>query len=397
MTTEQPPTRRTRPAGWRSGPTGVGWAVLAGGCSVLAAGLGFGYPTLTGLGLAAGAALGLAAAVHLVRLRIALDRELTADRVTVGEPVRARLSVENLSRVPATGFDAIELIDGEPLRVRVGPLAPSGHRSMDVGIPTPRRGLIRLGPVVVERRDPLGLVRHVLPLSDETWLWVRPRVHPVRPLPLGLVLDFEGRLTEDAPSGSTAFASLREYEPGDDPRLIHWRSTARIGTLVVREHVDTTDPTSAIVVDTRTAALDADTFEAAVEVAASVAVASLRVGHEVTLSAPGEDRRAVEEAGGHEVLDRLAALRQIDESDPAALIRQAEHTKEGGSLVVITGTEPGLVARLARVRRRFARVVVIALGAEAAITRRPGLVVIHAPSAAEAAKVWSQLIAGGPA
>ncbi len=379
-------------AGWRSGPTGVGWIVLVGGAGMLAAGVGFGYSALTGLGLAA-AALGSAAAIHLLRPRIAVRRELSATRVTLGDPVRARLTVTNLGRFPAAGFDAVELIDGRPLRVRVRPLAAGGRRSMDVDIPTPRRGLVRLGPVVVERRDPLGLVRHVRPLSDRTWLWVRPRVHPVRPLPLGLVPDFEGRLTEEAPRGSTAFASLREYEAGDDPRLIHWRSTARVGTLVVREHVDTTDPTTAIVVDTRTALLDADTFEAAVEIAASVAVASLRVGHEVTLSAPGEDRRAVAIAGGHEVLDRLAALGQIDDGDPSTLVRVAERAKEGGSLVVITGIEPGLAGRLAAVRRRFARIVVVALGTESAVIRRPGLVVIHAPSAEEAAQAWSRLIA----
>jgi uncharacterized protein (DUF58 family) len=384
------------PVAWRSGLTEVGWAALAGGGAMLVAGIGLGYSAVTGLGLAACAALGLAATIHLVRLRITVHRELTADRVTVGEPVRARLAVVNLSRFPAAGFDAIELVGGEPLRVRVGPLGGGGRRSTEVAIPTPSRGLVELGPVVIERRDPLGLIRRVVPLSEQAWLWIRPRVHPVRPLPLGLVLDFEGRLPEDAPRGSTAFASLREYEPGDDPRLIHWRSTARVGTLVVREHVDTTDPTTAIIVDTRTAVLDADTFEAAVEMAASVAVASQRVGHEVTLSAPGEDRRAVEEAGGYEVLDRLAALRQTDDAEPAALLRLAEHAKEGGSLVVVSGAEPGLLARLARVRRRFARVVVVAIGAEPAITRRPGLVVIHAPSAEEAARAWSRLIAGGP-
>jgi uncharacterized protein (DUF58 family) len=385
--------RTTRPAGWRGGPTDVGWTVLIGGGGMLAAGFGFGFAAFTGLGLAAATALGSAAAIHLVRPQITVRRRLSANRVTVGEPVRARLTLTNHSRFPAAGFDAVELIDGEPLRVRVRPFARGGRRSMDVTIPTPRRGLIRLGPVVVERRDPLGLIRHVRPLSDQTWLWVRPRVHPVRPLPLGLVPDFEGRLTEEAPRGSTAFASLREYEAGDDPRLIHWRSTARVGTLVVREHVDTTDPATAIVVDTRTAVLDADTFEAAIEMAASVAVASLLVGHEVTLSAPGEDRRAVATAGGHEVLDRLAALGQIDDAEPGTLVRVAEQAKEGGSLVVITGAQPGLVGRLAAVRRRFSRLVVVALGTESAVIRRTGIVVIHAPSAAEAAKSWSRLIA----
>jgi uncharacterized protein (DUF58 family) len=345
-------------------------------------------------------------------------RTLARDRVTVGDPALVRLEVGNLSRLPAPGFDAIEQVDGLPLRVRVPMLAARANQTLQLPIATTRRGLLQLGPVVAERRDPLGLVRRVRPLSGQTWLWVRPPVHPARALPLGVVLDFEGRLTEQAPLGSTAFASLREYLPGDDPRHIHWRSSARTGTLIVREHVDTTEPTTAIVVDTRLGLLDSPGFEAAVEVAASVTMASRRAGQHVTLAAPGEDRYTVEQAGGVDVMDRLAALTQTDRAGAAELTRLVETARPGGSLVVISGAEPGLVARLARARRRFARVVIVQLhpeppdapynpvaaaGAErdaapaTAATRRPGLVVVQAASARDATQAWSRSVAGGPA
>jgi uncharacterized protein (DUF58 family) len=380
----------------RSGLTAAGWAILLGGAASLAAGLGLGYAALTGLGLAAGAAIGLAAAINVLRLRIAIDRAVHPDRVSVGEPVLARLTVTNRGRLPVAGVDAIERLDGEPMRVQVSALAGGGRRVLDVPIPTPRRGLIRIGPMVVEHRDPLGLMRRVLPLTGQAWLWVRPRTHPMRPLPLGLVPDFEGRLADNAPKGSTAFSALREYVPGDDPRQIHWRSTARAGTLMVREHVDTTDPTTTIVLDTRAAVLSADLFEDGVELAASLAAASLRVGHEVALSAPGEDRRAVAEAGGRSILDRLTALGRSADADPAGLARLAERAREGGALVVISGIEPDLVGRLARVRRRFSRVIIFTLGAEPATVRRPGLAVIRAPACLDAVAQWSRLLAGGP-
>jgi uncharacterized protein (DUF58 family) len=393
----------------RSGLTGAGWTALIGGTALLPAGLASGYPTLTGLSLAAGAALVLAVLVTLARPRVTVRRFLTNDRVTVGEPARVRLEVENLSRLPAPGFDAIEQVDGAPLRVPVPGLAPREHRRVQLPVATPRRGLVRLGPVVAEHRDPLGLVRRVQPLSDQAWLWVRPPVHPARALPLGVVLDFEGRLTEQAPAGSTAFASLREYQPGDDPRHIHWRSTARIGTLVVREHVDTTEPTTAIVLDTRAGVLAPAAFEEAVEVAASVATACRRLGRPVTLDAPGEDRYAVEQAGGYDVMDRLAALTQREPAGVSVLTRLAETARPGGSLVVISGAEPGLVARLAPARRRFARVVVVLLqadepagvataaaaGVPATVTRRPGLAVVRARSASDAVQAWSRLVVGG--
>lgn len=391
-------SRRRVPAGG-SGLTGAGWAALLGGAGLLAAGLALGYPTLTGIGLAAAAALLLAVLVTLPRPRLVVRRILPRDRVTVGEPALVRLAVENLSRLPAPGFDAVEQVGGVPLRVRVPALGPGGHRTLELPLATPKRGLLRLGPVVAERRDPLGLVRRARPLSDHAWLWVHPRVHPARALPLGVVLDFEGRLTEQAPAGSTAFASLREYLPGDDPRHIHWRSSARVGTLVVREHVDTTEPTTAIVLDTRADQLDPASFEQAVQVAASVAAASRRAGQPVTLAAPGEDRYAVEQAGGYGVLDRLAALTRTESTEPTALTRLAELARPGGTLVVISGPEPGQLAGLARARRRFARVVVVLLdrepsGTADSATRRPGLTVIRARSAPEATRAWSRVVAG---
>lgn len=394
-----PPAQRRRRAqrSRRSGLTGAGWAVLLGGGAVLAAGLALGYPALTGLGVAAGAALLLAVGATLTRPRVAVRRVLAPDRVTVGEPAQVRLEVDNLSRLPAPGFDLVEQVDGAPRPVRVPAIGAGGQRLRELEIATPRRGLIRLGPVIVERSDPLGLLRRTRRLSGHAWLWVRPRVHPARALPLGVVLDFEGRLAEQAPAGSTAFAALREYLPGDDPRYIHWRSSARVGTLVVREHVDTTEPAVAIVLDTRAAVLEPAMFEAAVEVAGSIAVASRRVGHQVTLATEGEDRYAVEQAGGYEVLDRLVAVTRTGTTDPAALTRLAERARPGGSLVVISGDQPGLVARLAPARRRFARVVVILLASPGAgTTRRPGLTVIRAGSARDAVQSWSRYVAGGP-
>ncbi|TDD66578.1 DUF58 domain-containing protein [Actinomadura rubrisoli] len=388
-------TRRS--AGRRGGPTASGWAVLGGAAVLLAAGTGLGFATLTGLGLAGAAALVLAAAATLRRPRVRVDRALEADRVTVGQQAAVTLTVANLGRLPAPGFDAVELVDGGPRRISAGWLAGGARRSLRIPIDTPRRGLVRIGPVLVERLDPLGLVRRTRHLPGRTWLWVHPRRHPMRPLPLGHVPDFEGRISENAPAGSTSFVSLREYVPGDDPRHIHWASTARTGALMVREHVDSSDPATTVLLDTRADVLADATFEEAVEFAASIAVASQRAGHRVALSVLGEDRALIDDAGGHGVLDRLAAARMSAESGPAALVRLAERAREGGALVVVSGPEPGLVARIAKVRRRFARVAIVQLGAPAATSRRPGLLVLRAPAAAEAAGLWTRLVAGGTA
>lgn len=382
--------------------TGPGWTVLLGGATALGAGLVLGYPTLSGVGLAAAVALACAVGVTLVRPRVAVERVLTPDRVSVGEPVLLQLTVHNLGRLPAPGFDAVQRLDGQPLRVRVPGLAGRQRRVLHVPVQTPRRGLVRVGPVVVEQRDPLGLVRRSRELSHAGLLWVRPRVHMLAVIPLGVVLDFEGGLADQAPKGSTAFTSLREYQPGDDPRQVHWRSSARLGTLVVREHVDTTEPATTLVLDTRAAVLDEDRFEETVQMAASVAAASTRAGQPVTLAALGEDRHAVQRAGGYDALDRLTAVQRTTGADATAVVRLAEQAKPGGSLVVVSGDDQGLIARLAPLRRRYSRVVVVLVAGSdgpvvPTVTRRIGLAIIRAGTAAEAARAWARMLAGGPA
>ena len=225
---------------------------------------------------------------------------------------------------------------------------------------------------------------------------MHPRVHPTKPLPVGVVLDYEGRLADSAPRGTVTFSSLRDYVPGDDPRQIHWRSTARTGKLIVREHVDTSEPTVTVVLDTRPSVVDGAAFEAAVEVAASVAVGSERHGHPVALHVLGEDREAVQRAGATGLLDRLAAAGPAPAADAVALLDLVERAAPGGALVVVTG-EPGpeAVARLSTQRRRFAPVVVVSLvDGEPGSARRPGMSVLRARTAADAVAAWNRLVTG---
>jgi uncharacterized protein (DUF58 family) len=76
---------------------------------------------------------------------------------------------------------------------------------------------------------------------------------------------------------------MREYVPGDDPRMIHWPTTARTGTLMVREHVEVRRPEFTIVLDTADAAGTPDDFEESVDVAASLAVHAIAAGLDVVV------------------------------------------------------------------------------------------------------------------
>ncbi|PZS25936.1 MAG: DUF58 domain-containing protein [Pseudonocardiales bacterium] len=359
----------------------------------------YGVGSLLGYRLLATAGVGIAALVVLagcwvvVRPRVGVTRTVTPDRVTAGERTLGRLDVRNRSRFPSVPFVAVDRVGAQIVELPVAALSSGGRRAVHYPVPTEHRGRITLGPLTVERRDPIGLFRRAQPITADSLLWVHPRIHAAAPLPVGLVLDYEGHASANARLGTVTFASLRDYVRGDDPRRIHWRSTARTGRLIVREHIDTTEPTTTIVLDNM-AEMSEAAFEQAVEVAASVVHAVENAGRPVVLSVVAES----EDSGAISQLDRLAAVALASQSQTAAL-EAVQRIPAGGVLVVITGSDPGVLARFADQRRRFNPVVVVEMlsGDDqvlAGTRRRPGMAVLSAPSAAEAISRWNR-VAGG--
>ncbi|SCL37057.1 Protein of unknown function DUF58 [Micromonospora pallida] len=361
-----------------TGLTGTGLAVALGSIVLLTAGTLGGYPTLGGLG-AAGIAMVLAAAL-LVRLpaQVRVTRTVAPHRVTVGDQVTGWLNVVNAGRLPTGRFEAVDGLtalgtpaDGGELRIAVPPLTPGGAIRLSYPVPTADRGVLRLGPVRLHRRDPLRLALRTQTLAAPEQIWVRPRVHPIRPLPIGPVLDFEGRLTDRVLRGSMAFAALREYRPGDDPRQIHWRSTARAGELIVQDRVDTTEPSAAVLLDTRATVFGAELFEEAVELTASVVVSTSRSGQSVSLAVLGEDGADLARLGARGPLDRLAAAGRTDDRDLTELLAMVARAPAGGGLVVVSGADPALAPALAGQTRRFGGIVLVQLVADGSAAHSP--------------------------
>ncbi len=169
-------------------------------------------------------------------------------------------------------------------------------------------------------------------------------MHPLRAVPTGVARSLDGRV-DGVPHGSITFDSLREYVVGDEMRRVHWRTSARVGELMVREHVDTSLPRLVVLLDDRAAAHPAarggiaETFEAACEAAASVVTAALREELPVTLL------EVV--AGGTELpspLDRLAAT---ELTRPRATARCARYSAGCAATASATpsSSSPAPVAR----------------------------------------------------
>jgi uncharacterized protein (DUF58 family) len=204
---------------------------------------------------------------------IGVSRTLVPSKVTVGESSTGVISVRNQSRHRMGPRQAEDVLGTRVVQLNIGSLLAGQTREEHYVVPAEHRGLLNVGPVRLTRSDPLSLFKRVQGQGTVEQLWVRPRVHTLRSISAGWANDSDGPTSDSAPSGSAAFHTLREYQVGDDLRHVHWRTSARRGSLMVRHFVETSRTQEVVVLDPRTEFYLDETFESAVEVAASVCAA----------------------------------------------------------------------------------------------------------------------------
>ena len=170
----------------------------------------------------------------------------------------------------------------------------AAHEELFV-LPTARRGVIPVGPATSVRGDPLGLLRRSVPWTEPVPLFVHPRIAPLGHLGAGFLRDLEGQPTPDLSPADIAFHALRDYQPGDDRRFVHWMTSARVGKLMVRQFTDTRRAHLAVVVDgSRSAYVDGsadlcEEFELAISIAGSLGVRAVSDEQDVSMMVAGHD------------------------------------------------------------------------------------------------------------
>lgn len=367
---------------------------MAAAVVMYVAGVSFGYEPL--IVIAAGGLLVLVAAVGFVsvRPRVQVTRDFQPSSVVAGQSAAAVMGVTNLSSLPSPTFRVADRVGPRDIELPIRILPAGGSALVQYPLPTERRGRIALGPLRVVRTDPFELLRRRQSAGGLEVLWVHPRTWPLSPLPAGVIVDFEGPISETGTEGSLTFSSLREYVAGDDRRQIHWRSSARAGVLMVRRNVDANEPRAIVVLDTRTGAWEGDSFEDGVEVAASAIQALAGMGHPVELRILGERTGDPRFEGATTPADRLAAVEMDPEPTAHALYSLLKSGREGGSLVVVTGRVDVLVeAQLTQQNQRYAPIVLCCVDRTQAPhwQRRSGVNVVMGRTAPAVAEAWNEL------
>jgi len=277
--------------------------------------------------------------------------------------------------------------------VDVPGLAPGSESQAIKTLPTERRGVIQVGPAELVKSDPLGLMRRYLGRSTAEELWVHPHFALLPSLRSGLVRDLEGPTFDNSPAGDIAFHAIREYSQGDDIRHIHWMSTARAGTLMVRQYVDNRRPFLGVYVDDDPDAMTPDQFELGLQIAASHAVSAnidrrplaLWVGSQCIVSSENPASRDV-------ALDRLCLSAQ--RRSEQAIEDRYQHLRrvdpEISAFVLITGPRSAeeLLSPVTQARRNVGVVVMRCVDGPEDAVRLPRASTVNCSSLDEATAGW---------
>ncbi|WGL53851.1 DUF58 domain-containing protein [Nocardioides sp. BP30] len=341
-----------------------GRAFLAAGVTAIVCAVILGQPGLTRIGvLLVVLPLLVAIVVARSRYRLALTRSVVPAVAAVGQPVRVRIRVSNEGALPTAPLlleEAVPFTLGARQRFVVRRLGR--RRELDYQVRAELRGRYELGPLTVNVCDPFGLVRLGRAFSSTAPLVVTPRTVPLDRINLTPARSGTGDNRPRAFAGGSAEdVTVREYRRGDDLRRVHWRSSARIGELMVRREEQHWQARATVLLDTRTAAHrgagSTASFEAAVSAAASVAAHLTERGYAVRLVATdGRDLTAwqqpsVEAASTATLLEALAVVQTAPST--GIEVDWLDGPGAGGLLVAVLGALDGTeTAALRRLRNQ---------------------------------------------
>jgi uncharacterized protein (DUF58 family) len=258
-----------------------------------------------------------------------------------------RFMVELIDHLPFTGLSSGSLPKGAPQWLGMLKHLP-GRRTvtLQVQVPCEKRGFYKLGPAGLASSFPLGLSEaRVLCDHSQQTLTVYPDVFSVLHLPLRGAPSQIHRGGYQLPEGAGAaeFSGLREYRRGDNPRHIHWPTTARLSELMVREFEPLASACMFLMLDqTQAANVGAGrhtTFEYAVRIAASLARTACEKGIRTRLAGSGSGAMGGAAAFGsvhyQQLLDAFAVVdSRADQTYGAWLAEQAPNGLRGETAVV---------------------------------------------------------------
>jgi uncharacterized protein (DUF58 family) len=279
------------------------------------------------------------------------------DRAEEGESITFHVDVRNHGYLPRF---MVELIDHLPFVGAAAGTSPGGAgtlgmigyvpgrsaRRFAMPLVCEKRGFYRLGPVGLASSFPLGLAEARQQRNEGVHsLTVYPAVFPIVNMSLrGAPSQIHrgGYLLPEG-SGAAEFSGLREYRLGDNPRHIHWPTTARMNELMVKQFEPLASACLYVALDLARESNVGQGRHATLEYAARIAasIARFTCFNNIRTRMVGAGSRTVEVDAGsgatqyQRILDELAVV-DSDGSQPYASVLEdiATRSIDGETVVV---------------------------------------------------------------
>ncbi len=343
--------------------TSIGATVLTCGVAMLILGYVFGYRSLSVAGVAVLLSAIVAGVATMSVPKLDIERVIEPQRVARGNPAHGLVSVRNQQARRSRACSAVESVGDRSVQVAIPALGSRKSIAVSYELATNRRGELIVGPLSIQRVDPFGLFETKRTVGEKVSVLVEPNIYTLEPRPAGRLRHLEGPRSDKATQGTMTFHSLREYTLGDDIRRVHWRSSARTGTLMVKEQVDTSLPSTVVVLDTDASHYVDDLFEDAVDVVASVVAASQGRNFPVRfITTSGSTLLVRAGQRGQELRDVLSSV----EPDGNGAMQNATGDVLRGhdhDTIVVVGGSLGLddLVQVSSMARRFSTAILVTL------------------------------------
>ena len=321
--------------------------------------------------------------------------ELSTDRVVAGEAITATVRIANRKPMPLPWLDLrlflpegiapVELAPGTPRGWVNAGFAPRGHERVTMRFPlvSTQRGAYAFGPLKLRASDWLGFVavERNIELAASVVAYPRPLATRDRHLaslrPLAETAVRRGLLPDPL-----RFRGIREHQPGDPRKEIHWKASARLRALHTKLYEPATSLDAVFLVNVASyeqywVQADPEAVELVVSAAADLIRQAADAGRQVGLVTNGIDNITHERprsalARGPRSLTRsleiLARLGPYAANSPEVVfLAERGRIPWGATLIVVTPVvTPGLAGAMLALRRSQHRVLAVSVATPAA-------------------------------
>lgn len=297
--------------------TPIGWQSFLLVAIGLPIGFIWSWPEFLILGIASGIVSLIAVPFLFGGKSYAVSFQLPDDRIVAGDEIEARVEVQNTSNHIELPGQLDVPIGKTVAEIPIPLMRPSQVVDIAVPIPAQRRGVLDVGPISSIRTDLVGVLRREIRWAEVRKLFVHPRTVSIRSTTSGIIRDLEGLPTTNIVDSDISFHAIRDYQPGDGQRHIHWKSTAKTGKLMVRQFEESRRSRIALMLASRVdeySVSDEDEFELAVSTLASIGVRAILDSRDISvLSGVAETVISEQAVRRIRTLNTLSARKLLDD------------------------------------------------------------------------------------